>query len=209
MMAGAVETFDGWQGLAACDVDGADAVSTQDFELAQRAARGDMSAFEEVYRQHHRRVYGLCMRMTCNVSEAEDLTQEVFINLFRKLGSFRGEAALGTWIHRMTVNQVLMHFRRNKARREQSAEETGVPVRVVEGTERPGRMPVIDNIALSDAITKLPQGYRMVFILHDVEGYDHEEVGRLLGCAAGTSKSQLHKARKKLRELLSARPRRL
>src|ERR671912_360458 len=94
-----------------------------DYALAQRAARGDTEAFEEIFLRHNRRVYSLCLRMTCNVSEAEDLTQEVFIHLFRKIGGFRGESALGTWLHRLTVNQVLMHFRRYRARREQPRDE--------------------------------------------------------------------------------------
>jgi RNA polymerase sigma-70 factor (ECF subfamily) len=144
--------------------------------------------------------------MTCNVSEAEDLTQEVFIHLLRKLGGFRGESALGTWLHRLTVNQVLMHFRRNRARREQPRDDGHAEQPpAAGGAEHEGRAPVIDHIALSDALARLPEGYRTIFILHDVEGYEHEEVARLLGCAPGTSKSQLHKARKRLRELLGAR----
>ncbi|HYO62541.1 MAG TPA: RNA polymerase sigma factor [Pyrinomonadaceae bacterium] len=173
-----------------------------DFELAQAAAAGDSSAFEQLYWLHHRRVYSLCLRMTQNVAEAEDLTQEVFINLFNKIGSFRGDSAFTTWLHRMTVNQVLMHFRRAKSRKEQTSEEGETPVQVVAGTENPDRMPVVDRIALDKAVGELPPGYRTVFVLHDVEGYEHEEIARLLGCAVGTSKSQLHKARIKLRQFL-------
>jgi RNA polymerase sigma-70 factor (ECF subfamily) len=141
--------------------------------------------------------------MTANTAEAEDLAQEVFIQLYRKAGSFRGESAFTTWLHRLTVNQVLMHFRRRGVRMEQVTED-GEPVQqVVAGTENPGQMPVVDRIALDKAIGQLPPGYRAVFVLHDVEGHEHEEVARLLGCSVGTSKSQLHKARMKLRHLLT------
>ena len=175
---------------------------TSDFELAQAAASGDMRSFEELYEKHHRRVYSLCLRMTQNVAEAEDLTQEAFIQLFKKIGSFRGESAFTTWLHRLTVNQVLMHFRRRNVRMEQTTDDGDVPVQIVKGTEDPSRMPVMDRIALDNAIAKLPPGYRSVFVLHDVEGHEHEEIARLLGCSVGTSKSQLHKARMKLRALL-------
>ncbi len=176
-----------------------------DYELAQAAAEGDMSALEALYGRHHRRVYSLCLRMTQNVAEAEDLTQEVFVQLYRKAGSFRGESAFTTWLHRLTVNQVLMHFRRASTRSERTTEEGEVPVRVERGTENPARMPVVDRIALEEAISQLPPGYRAVFLLHDVEGHEHGEVARLLGCSVGTSKSQLHKARMRLRQLLMRR----
>ena len=173
-----------------------------DHALAQASAEGDMQAFEEIYQRHNRRVYSLCLRMTQNVSEAEDLAQEVFIQLFRKIGSFRGESAFTTWLHRMTVNQVLMHFRKRSVKLEQTTEEGETPVQIVRGTENPNKMPVVDRIALDKAIAQLPPGYRTVFVLHDVEGHEHEEVARILGCSVGTSKSQLHKARMKLRKLL-------
>jgi RNA polymerase sigma-70 factor, ECF subfamily len=173
-----------------------------DYALAQMAAGGDMLAFEELYERHSRRVYSLCLRMTANTAEAEDLTQEVFIQLHRKAGSFRGESQFTTWLHRMTVNQVLMHFRRRGSRAEQVTEDGESPQQVVSGTEDPARMPVVDRIALDKALGQLPPGYRAVFVLHDVEGHEHEEVARLLGCSVGTSKSQLHKARTKLRQLL-------
>ena len=175
---------------------------TSDYALAQRATAGDMSAFEELYERHHRRVYSLCLRMTQNVAEAEDLAQEAFIQLFRKIGSFRGESAFTTWLHRLTVNQVLMHFRKRGVRMEQTTDDGDVPVQVVTGTENPNQMPVVDRIALDRAVAQLPPGYRTVFVLHDVEGHEHEEIARMLGCSVGTSKSQLHKARMKLRMLL-------
>jgi len=176
-----------------------------DHALAQRAADGDMPAFEELYGRHHRRVYALCLRMTGNVAEAEDLAQEAFIQLYRKIGSFRGESAFTTWLHRLTVNQVLMHFRKKGVRLEKTTDEGDLPVQIVQGTENPSSMPVIDRIALERAIAKLPPGYRSVFVLHDVEGHEHEEIAKLLGCSVGTSKSQLHKARMKLRGLLKQR----
>ena len=173
-----------------------------DYQLAQRSAEGDMTAFQELYERHNRRVYSLCLRMTANPTEAEDLAQEVFIQLFRKIGSFRGESAFTTWLHRLTVNQVLMHFRKRGVRLEQTTEEGEVPVQIVKGTENPNAMPVVDRIALDKAIAQLPPGYRTVFTLHDIEGHEHEEIARMLGCSVGTSKSQLHKARMKLRGLL-------
>jgi len=173
-----------------------------DHALARQAADGDMASFEELYTRHNRRVYALCLRMTGNVSEAEDLSQEAFIQLYRKIGSFRGESAFTTWLHRLTVNQVLMHFRKKGVRLEQTTDDGEVPVQIVRGTEDPTRMPVVDRIALEKAIAKLPPGYRTVFLLHDVEGHEHEEIAKILGCSVGTSKSQLHKARMKLRHLL-------
>ncbi|MDQ3712310.1 MAG: RNA polymerase sigma factor [Acidobacteriota bacterium] len=179
-----------------------DISSAKDFELTQAAANGNMVAFEEVYNRHHRRVYSICLRMLQNATEAEDLTQDVFIQLHRKIGSFRGDSAFTTWLHRLTVNQVLMHFRKRNVKFEKTTEEGETPVQVVGGTENPRKMPVVDKIAIEDAIDKLPNGYKNVFVLHDVEGYEHEEVARILGCSVGTSKSQLHKARLKLRKLL-------
>lgn len=176
-----------------------------DFALAQRAAQGDMEAFEELFRLHRRLVYGLCLRMTQDVAEAEDVTQEVFVLLFRKIGGFRGEASFTTWLHRLTVNQVLMRFRKNKSRREDALEEEELkPHESIRATS-PKASQMIDRITLDGAVAKLPPGYRAAFILHDVEGYEHEEVARILGCAVGTSKSQLHKARTKLRKLLTTR----
>ncbi|HEV7700899.1 MAG TPA: sigma-70 family RNA polymerase sigma factor [Pyrinomonadaceae bacterium] len=175
---------------------------TPDLELCQRAAAGDLVAFEMVYEKYHRRTYSLCLRMTANQTEAEDLTQEVFIQLFRKIGSFRGDSAFSTWLHRLTVNQVLMHFRRRSVKNEKTTEEGDMPEQAVTGSANPNRMAVVDRIALKNAIRQLPNGYRRVFILHDVEGFEHEEVARLMGISVGTSKSQLHKARLKLRGLL-------
>jgi RNA polymerase sigma-70 factor, ECF subfamily len=178
------------------------AAPLSDHGLAIAAGRGDMTAFEELYARHHRRVYSLCLRMTQNVPEAEDLAQEVFIQLFRKIGSFRGESAFTTWLHRLTVNQVLMHFRKSSVKRERTTEEGETPEQIVRGTENPNKMPVLDRISLERAMKELPPGYRSVFVLHDIEGHEHEEIAKMLGVAVGTSKSQLHKARMKLRRLL-------
>jgi RNA polymerase sigma-70 factor (ECF subfamily) len=171
----------------------------------QLVAAGDVEAFEKIYRLYHAQVYGLCLRMTRNVSQAEDLTQDVFIQLFRKIDTFRGEASFATWLHRLTVNQVLMHFRKPVVKTEQTTEDGTTPFRIAGGTENPAKMYVIDRISLAEAIRQLPKGYRTVFILHDVEGYEHAQIGQMLGCTIGTSKSQLHKARMKLRSLLSMR----
>jgi RNA polymerase sigma-70 factor (ECF subfamily) len=179
-----------------------DVKSAKDFDLTQAAANGNMIAFEEIYNRHHRRVYSICLRMLQNATEAEDLTQDVFIQLHRKIGSFRGDSAFTTWLHRMTVNQVLMHFRKRNVKFEKTTEEGETPIQIVGGTENPMKMPVVDKIAIEHAIEQLPSGYRNVFVLHDVQGYEHEEVARILGCSVGTSKSQLHKARLKLRKLL-------
>ena len=173
-----------------------------DHGLAIAAGRGDMSAFEELYKRHNRRVYSLCLRMTQNVAEAEDLAQEAFIQLFRKIGSFRGDSAFTTWLHRLTVNQVLMHFRKRSVKLERTTEEGDIPVQVVRGTEDPNKMPVVDRISLERALKELPPGYRSVFVLHDIEGHEHAEIANILGVSVGTSKSQLHKARMKLRRLL-------
>jgi RNA polymerase sigma-70 factor (ECF subfamily) len=177
--------------------------ATPDFDLAQASARGDMKAFEALYERHHRRVYSLCLRMVANSTEAEDLAQEVFIQLFRKIGSFRGESAFTTWLHRLTVNHVLMHFRKKGVKYEKTTEEgeIGEVQDIIQSiSERPR---FVDRIALDKAISELPPGYRAVFVLHDVEGFEHEEVAGLLGVSVGTSKSQLHKARMRLRELLN------
>lgn len=176
-----------------------------DHALAQRAAESNMDAFEQLYERHNRRVYSLCLRMTGNVQEAEDIAQEVFIQLFRKIGSFRGESAFTTWLHRLTVNQVLMHFRKRSVKLELTTEDGETPDQIVTGTENHNRMPVVDRIALDKAIAQLPPGYRTVFTLHDIEGHEHEEISRMLGCSVGTSKSQLHKARMKLRKVITQR----
>ena len=176
--------------------------AASDFDLCRLATSGNLAAFEMIYQRYHRRTYGLALRMTGSQTEAEDLTQEVFIQLFRKIGSFRGDSAFSTWLHRMTVNQVLMHFRRRSVKNERTSEDGEMPEQTVRGTANPNKMQVVDRIALKNAIAELPNGYRNVFVLHDIEGFEHEEVARMMGISVGTSKSQLHKARLKLRGLL-------
>lgn len=176
--------------------------TSPDFDLCRLAAGGNIAAFELIYERYHRRTYSLCLRMTNSQTEAEDLTQEVFIQLFRKIGSFRGDSAFSTWLHRLTVNQVLMHFRRRSVKNEKTSEDGEMPEQVVRGSADPNKMQVVDRIALKNAIAELPNGYRRVFILHDIQGFEHEEVARRMGISVGTSKSQLHKARLKLRGLL-------
>ncbi len=173
-----------------------------DLELARAAASGDAAAFEKLYEQHKGRVYSLCLRMLSDQSAAEDLTQEVFLQVYRKIGSFRGDSAFTTWLHRLTVNQVLMHFRKRGVKLEHTSEEgdfTNVTESPLQSTRR---ISMVDRLALDKAIGQLPPGYRTVFMMHDVDGYEHEEIAGLLEISIGTSKSQLHKARMRLRELL-------
>jgi RNA polymerase sigma-70 factor (ECF subfamily) len=173
----------------------------------RRAQQGDPEAFERLYQLHKGRVYSLCLRMVGNPAEAEDLAQEAFLQLFRKIQTFRGESAFSTWLHRLAVNVVLMQLRR-KQLPQVSLEETIETDDLSEGLKRePGADDLrlvgsIDRVALEDAIAELPQGYRAVFLLHDVEGYEHNEIAEMLNCSIGNSKSQLHKARLRLRELL-------
>jgi RNA polymerase sigma-70 factor (ECF subfamily) len=143
--------------------------------------------------------------MTGNSTEAEDLTQDVFVLVFRKLASFRGESSFTTWLHRLTVNQVLMHFRKSRVRKEQLTQDGEMPVEIMVDRNRLNRPTVLDRLALDEAIVQLPHGYRMVFVLHDVEGLEHSEIASLLGCSIGTSKSQLHRARMRMRRLLTRR----
>ncbi len=171
----------------------------------QLAAEGDIAAFEELYRSHHRRVFNHVLRMTRNVSEAEDLTQDVFIQLYRKLKTFRGESAFTTWLHRLTVNVVLMHFRKTAVRPDQRTDESPEQVELVNRTTGSESTLILNRIYLEEALQQLSPGYRAVLILHDVEGYEHNQISEILGCAVGTSKSQLHKARRKLRRLLKKR----
>jgi RNA polymerase sigma-70 factor, ECF subfamily len=176
-------------------------------EAIQRACNGDRSVFEYLYRIHSRRVYALCLRMVRNTAEAEDLTQEVFLLLLRKIHTFRGESAFSTWLHRLAVNLVLMRLRKKsppivpiEATPDPDDEtfspsvDVGEPDLLLEGT--------IDRINLDRCIQRLPPGYRTIFVLHDIQGYEHNEIAEILGRSVGVSKSQLHKARTRLREQL-------
>lgn len=175
-------------------------------EAIERAKSGDADAFQALYERHKRRVYSLCLRMTANTAEAEDLAQEAFLQLYRKIATFRGESAFSTWLHRLSVNVVLMHLRKK-----------GLPVVSLEETTQGGEddspkkdfgaddlalAGSIDRLQLQRAVDDLPPGYRTIFVLHDVEGYEHNEIAQIVGCSIGNSKSQLHKARMKLRDLL-------
>jgi RNA polymerase sigma-70 factor, ECF subfamily len=175
-------------------------------EAIEKAKLGDADAFQALYERHKRRVYSLCLRMTANTAEAEDLAQEAFLQLYRKIATFRGESAFSTWLHRLSVNVVLMHLRKK-----------GLPVVSLEETTQGGEEDSpkkdfgaedlalagsIDRLQLQRAVDDLPPGYRSIFVLHDVEGYEHNEIAQIVGCSIGNSKSQLHKARMKLRDLL-------
>ena len=175
-------------------------------EIVQRAQRGDSAAFECLYQRHSRRVYALCLRMVGNPADAEELAQDAFLQAFRKLVTFRGDSAFSTWLHRLTVNVVLMRFRRKTIKetsldddrhdeQERPAHEIGGPDLRLEGW--------IDRARLEQAVQQLPAGYRMAFILHDIQGYEHNEIAALTGRTIGNSKSQVHKARMRLRDLLN------
>ena len=176
-------------------------------EAIRLAQQGDPAAFERIYRLHGRRVYALCLRMVGNTAEAEDLTQEAFLQLFRKIHTFRGESAFSTWLHRLSVNVVLMRLRK-KTLPETSLEETTDPDEETGGPRKDFGGPdlrlsgSIDRVNLQRAVDQLPPGYKTVFVLHDVQGYEHNEIAEIMGCSIGNSKSQLHKARMRLRELL-------
>jgi RNA polymerase sigma-70 factor, ECF subfamily len=173
--------------------------------LVQRAQRGDEQAFATLFQLHKKRVYSVCLLMTKDVAEAEDLTQEAFLQVFRSVGSFRCDSAFSTWLYRIAVNTVLMKLRRRKS----------PPVSLDEpvSAESPslrrdiGRADLrlsgaIDRIALRRAMQELPEGCRRIFALHEVEGYQHHEIAKMLDCSVGNSKSQLHKAKMKMRDLL-------
>ena len=169
-----------------------------DAEILARAQAGDHHAFAHIY--------SLCLRMVGNVAEAEDLTQEAFLQLHRKIATFRGDSAFSTWLHRLSINVVLMHLRK-KGLPLMSLDEAMEP----SYDDGPGRSfgapdlsltGSIDRLALERAVAALPAGYRLIFVLHDVEGFEHNEIAAMLDCSVGNSKSQLHKARLKLRDAL-------
>jgi RNA polymerase sigma-70 factor, ECF subfamily len=182
-----------------------------ELQIVSQAKQGDEQAFAALFEAHKKRVYALCLRMTGDIAEAEDLTQDAFIQVFRKIEAFRGDSAFSTWLYRVAVNTVLMKLRKRKTREvsidepiclESSsvAREYGGHDLHLQGT--------IDRIALIRAISELPRGYREIFILHEVAGYGHQEIAQLLQCSIGNTKSQLHKARLKIREFLLAEKKR-
>jgi RNA polymerase sigma-70 factor (ECF subfamily) len=165
-----------------------------DHELAQAVSDGATSCMADLYERYHQMVYRLCLRMTGDVMEAEDLTQDVFIQLLKKVGSFRGDSKFSTWLYRLTTNLVLMHIRSNRRRES--------PTMLDQLAATPMSDRVVDRLTLYTAVAKLPPGSRSVFVKFDVEGYNHEEIAGIFGFSTGNSKSQLHKARRKLRRLL-------
>lgn len=181
--------------------------------LVQRAQEGDEEAFATLFRLHKRRVFSVCLQMTNDVAEAEDITQEAFLQVFCKLRTFRGEAAFSTWLHRIAVNTVLMKLRRCKFPPTLSLDEPAEPDspswwREL-GKKDPNLSGAVDRILLHRAIRELPAGCRKIFGLHAVHGYQHHEIAKLLNCSVGNSKSQLHKAKMKMRELLHPKLRRV
>ena len=193
-----IATFPSDQASAAVVMRVADSVPSSEAALVDRAARGDIEAFEKLYQANSGRVYVLCLRMTGDPALAEELAQEAFVRAWQKLDSFRGASAFSTWMHRVTVNVVLGH-RRSTARRESQLQ--------VVGEDFPGHAAAreawpAEAIDLERAVASLPDGARTVFVLHDVEGYRHREISDLMGIAVGTSKAQLHRARKMLRKAL-------
>jgi RNA polymerase sigma-70 factor, ECF subfamily len=178
-----------------------------ELQIVARAKEGDEQAFAVLFETHKKRVYALCLRMTGDVADAEDLTQDAFVQVFRKIAAFRGDSAFSTWLYRVAVNTVLMKLRTRKTR-EVSLDE---PI-CLESSSVPREygghdlhlQGTVDRIALIRAISELPRGYREIFILHEVAGYGHQEIARLLQCSTGNTKSQLHKARLKIRESLLA-----
>jgi RNA polymerase sigma-70 factor, ECF subfamily len=179
-------------------------------DLVKRAQKGDSDAFATLFHAHKARIYSLCLRMTNNAAEAEDLTQDAFLQVFRKINSFRGDSAFSTWLHRLSVNTVLMHFRRKSLCQisldEPYSTEDGGQLRREIGTRDSGLAGCIDRIVLARTMKELPPGYRTIFVLHEVEGYEHQEIAEMLGCSVGNSKSQLHKAKLRIRELLTHSP---
>lgn len=174
--------------------------------LVKRAQSGDEQAFATLFQQNKSRVYSVCLLMTKDVAEAEDLTQEAFLQVFRTVSSFRGDAAFSTWLYRVAVNTVLMKLRRRKAPPTVSLDEPVNPespsLHRDFGKSDPDLTGVVDRLALRRALEELPEGCRTIFALHEVEGYQHHEIAELLDCSIGNSKSQLHKAKMKMRALL-------
>jgi RNA polymerase sigma-70 factor (ECF subfamily) len=174
-------------------------------EAIERAKHGDAEAFQALYEKHKRRVYSLCLRMTANTAEAEDLAQEAFLQLYRKIATFRGESAFSTWLHRLSVNVVLMHLRKKSLpviSLDETTQGDDDSQKKDFGADDLALSGSIDRMQLQRAVDNLPPGYRTIFVLHDIEGYEHNEIAKIAGCSIGNSKSQLHKARMKLRDLL-------
>jgi RNA polymerase sigma-70 factor (ECF subfamily) len=179
-------------------------VHSADLELARRCGQGDTSAFEELYRLHAPRLYTLVLRMTGSEADAEDLLQEIFLQAHRKLAGFRGDSGLGTWLYRMAVNQALDFLRGRQAKMARSTSSYDDDAVAEPVAPAPVVPTAISRMDLERSIARLPDGCRAAFVLHDIEGMAHHEVAALLGISEGTSKSQVHKARLRLRSMLSA-----
>ena len=181
-------------------------------DVIRPAQQGDSDAFSSLFDAHKSRIYSLCLRMTNNAAEAEDLVQDAFLQVFRKLSSFRGDSALSTWLYRIAVNTVLMHFRKRSLVQVSldepytSKNDNAKQVRREYGVKDDRLVGCITRMALTRAISELPAGYRTIFLLHEVEGYEHHEISELLGCSVGNSKSQLHKAKLRIRDFLAHPP---
>jgi RNA polymerase sigma-70 factor (ECF subfamily) len=176
-------------------------------DTIRSAQKGDSSAFERIYQSYCRRIYALCLRMVGNPTEAEDLTQEAFLLVFRKIQTFRGESAFSTWLHRLALNVVFMHLRKRKLPGASLQETTELDDKSrPQGKEVGGRdlslTGLIDRVNLERAVNQLPQTCKMVFVLHDIQGYKHNEIAGIMDSSVGTSKVRLHRARLQLRELL-------
>lgn len=193
--------------ISSVDSSGHEPLTKESMEakIIRLAKQGDYAAFAGIYQLYCRRIFALCMRMVRNRTEAEDLTQDAFLVVFRKIGTFRGESSFSTWLHRVAVNVVLMHIRKKKL--------SDSPERVAEVNDDGGRQDwqhgsphsrggLIDRFNLERAIDKLTPTCKLVFMLHDVQGYNHQEIARLLDSTVGTCKGRLHRARSQLRELL-------
>jgi RNA polymerase sigma-70 factor, ECF subfamily len=174
--------------------------------LVRRAQRGDEEAFATLYQMHKKRVYAVCLQMTKDVADAEDLTQDAFLQVFRSVNSFRGDSAFSTWLYRIAVNTVLMKLRRRKHPPVLSLDEPvsadSPTLKREVGKADPNLCGAVDRIALRRAVKDLPAGCRQIFDLHEVEGYQHHEIAQILQCSIGNSKSQLHKAKLKMRDIL-------
>ena len=173
-----------------------------ELQLVERCRQGELGAFEELYQAHSGRLFSLAVRMLGNPADAEDMLQEIFLSAHRKLDSFRGEAALGTWLYRLAMNQILDHVRSRAARTGQLTDGLDDTSLLADAAGHRLADRAIDRIDLERALAELPEGCRAAFVLHDVEGLEHREVSDVLGIAEGTSKSQVHKARLRLRGLL-------
>jgi len=179
--------------------------SAADLEMVERAQKGESGAFAELFHAHRARIYSVCLRMTNNTAQAEDLTQDAFLQVFRKLSTFKGNSALSTWLYRIAVNTVLMHFRKKAAKQislDEPSSHDATMVRREYGSRDSRLLGAVDRITLARAIKDLPTGYRTIFLLHEVEGYEHQEIAEILDCSVGNSKSQLHKAKNRIREFL-------